>query len=458
MNPPNILLIVLDSARADHFSCYGYDLRTTPNIDGIAAEGVRFDAAYAESSWTLPAAFSLLTGLAPREHQAESVRALPADLPTLPALLRRKGYNTFGGTGNDFFGPRTGLDRGFQTLRSTPQIGFWTQAFYRYGWQRLGLSDFGGHLLARWFLHWVQHTHPPWFAVLWLNEPHHPYSAPWPFTTRLLRRPISFFRRVWLTKRMRRMLSLASNATQDDILDVVGLYDGCLAYADHLVGLTRRGLEQYAQWDETTVIILADHGEMLGERGLLGHGRTADMYRPLLRVPLIVRVPGAVKPGTVSTSLVQLADVAATLAGLAGVGDELADTAAERVDLREAAAGRGRTMAVSERQPLSERAVVSARRKSPEFNFTPHLCHMAAVVHDGWRLIHRADGRHELYYIERDPNETEELSAQQPQRLRELVHLVERWQTRVVAHPSTAALRREDDAIVEKRLQDLGYF
>ena len=82
MDRPNILLTVIDSARVDRLSCYGYGEPTTPNIDAIAADGVRFDAAYAESSWTLPVCFTLLTGLAPREHLGERHRSLPADMPS----------------------------------------------------------------------------------------------------------------------------------------------------------------------------------------------------------------------------------------------------------------------------------------------------------------------------------------------------------------------------------------
>ena len=456
MPRPNILLLVIDSARADHFSCYGYDLPTTPNIDRLAAEGVRFEAAHSESSWTLPACFSLLTGLAPREHQAETVRTLPAEIPSLPEVLQRHGYTTFGASGNDFFGPRTGLDRGLGTFRSTPQSGFWTQAFYRYGPQRVGWADWGGRWMTSRFARWVGQASQPWFGLIWHNEPHHPYSARQPFTTRFLRRRMSILRRVSLVCRMRRMLSVAPEATPEDLLDMVGLYDGCLGYADHLVGLARESLERQGQWENTVVVVTADHGEMLGERGLLGHGRAADMYRPLLRVPLVVRFPAM--DARVSSAVVQMADIAHTLAALAGAEGDLAPTAAERVDLREAADGRGRSMAISEREPMGERSVLSAKKKSPAFDFAPHLCPMTSVLRDGWRLIHRADGRHELYHVATDPGESNELSAREPERLGELLRVVEDWQSRVVPHPATAPLTKHDEAIVEKRLQDLGYF
>ena len=266
------------------------------------------------------------------------------------------------------------------------------------------------------------------------------------------------FRRVSLVCRMRRMLSLAPEATPDDLLDMVGLYDGCLAYSDWLVGLTREGLERRGQWEDTAVVVTADHGDMLGERGLLGHGRTADMYLPLLRIPLIVRLPGLEGNGRASAAVVQMADITRTLASLGGVPGQLSPSAAQTVDLREAAAGRGRSMAISERQPMGERSVLSARKKSPHFDFEPHQCHMTAVLQDGWRLIHRSDGRHELYRVAVDAAEKHNLAATEPGRLAELVQAVEDWQSRALPHPATRSLKTHEEAIVEKRLQDLGYF
>jgi len=458
MARPNLLLIVIDSVRADHCSCYGHDRPTTPNLDRLAADGLRFDAAHSESSWTLPVCFTLLTGLAPREHQAEAVRTLPREMPSLAEVLQRQGYATFGASANSFFGPRCGLERGFDVFAQTAQAAFWTAALYRYGPQRIGWGDWGGRGLTRQFLRWLDGARRPWFALIWHNEPHHPYSARQPFTTRFLRRRMLLFRRVSLVCRMRRMLSLAPEATPDDLLDMVGLYDGCLAYSDWLVGLTREGLERRGQWEDTAVVVTADHGDMLGERGLLGHGRTADMYLPLLRIPLIVRLPGLEGNGRASEAMVQMADITRTLASLGGVPGQLSPSAAQTVDLREAAAGRGRSMAISERQPMGERSVLSARKKSPHFDFEPHQCHMTAVLQDGWRLIHRSDGRHELYRVAVDAAEKHNLAATEPGRLAELVQAVEDWQSRALPHPATRSLKTHEEAIVEKRLQDLGYF
>lgn len=211
-------------------------------------------------------------------------------------------------------------------------------------------------------------------------------------------------------------------------------------------------------WDQTIVAITADHGEMLGERGLMGHGRGADMYRPLLRVPLVVRAPGRGDGQGASGALVQLADIAYSTALAAGAHQVLAPTMVETVDLFGASVGAGRSFAVSEREPFGERSLQSARRKNPRFDFDPQLGHMTAVVERGWKLIHRADGRHELYNLHDDPDEQANRTGDEPGRVSQLTQRVADWQQSILPHPAAEGLSVDDSAIVEKRLQDLGYY
>ena len=458
MNHPNILLIVIDSARADHFSCYGYEELTTPNMDAIAAEGARFDAAYGESTWTLPQSFTLLTGLAPREHRAEAHRKLPAGIPTLPDVLKRSGYQTFAASANSFFGRRTGLHRGFDHFFMPPHVFRLTKPFFKYMAQRLGWSDAGGQALTSRFISALGELKPPWFSLIWYNDAHHPYAVKNPFPTKFTHRPLPFLRRIALYRRLRRVLNLAMTASEEDFTDINALYNGALAYVDMLIGQIRQELEQRGLWEETLVIITADHGEMLGERRLLGHGQHAEIYRPLLRLPLIIHAPELLAPQTSTDSLVQLAHVTRTLASLTGMAEALAPTAAESADLFTAAQGSGRTHAVAERDQFSARSLAHARRRNPLFNFGPHLCHMSAVVQDDWRLIQRTDGRHELYNLRDDPGEENNVIEAHPQRAAELTQLVTDWQQRLHPHPATEGLVPTIDRRVEKRLEDLGYF
>jgi arylsulfatase A-like enzyme len=113
---------------------------------------------------------------------------------------------------------------------------------------------------------------------------------------------------------------------------------------------------------------------------------------------------------------------------------------------------------VSEREPFGERSAKAFQRRNPSFDVTPHICEAAAVVRDGWKLLHRSPGATELYRLADDPQETHDLSAAEPARAAELRQVLACWQGQALVHPTVDGLAADDNAIVEKRLQDLGYF
>lgn len=458
MDKPNILLIVLDSVRADRLSCYGYPRPTTPNIDSIAAEGTLFENCWSESSWTLPVAFSLLTGLMPREHLCDNYRELPRGLPTLAEAVRGAGYETLLCSANAFLGPFTGLDQGFEHVHLARAVRPPYKPFIKYLLVRMGWADWGGEELTRVFGDFAARARQPWFGVVWLNDCHHPYLGRGPFRHRFLSAPMPLRRRFELMTRMRNMQELAATLSEQDRRDLNELYDGAIAYTDHMVGKLRARLEGNNQWDDTVVFVVADHGEMLGEHGLTSHGRPAGMYRPLLHVPLILRAPGMVPAGHRSDALVQLTDVTETITRLTGSVYALPVTSSSRVDLREAAGGAGRSWAVSERAAWTERSLRRARRRNPSFDFTPFAGHMAAWVEDGWHLIAAETAPDELYNIVEDPAEQNNLIADYPEQARILREALRQWQERVGPHPAAQDRVARDDPQVHKHLEGLGYF
>lgn len=453
---PNILLVVLDSARADRMSSYGYNRPTTPHLDGIAGEGVRFAAAISESTWTLPVAFTLATGLTPREHRGEAHRRLPPDLPAVADLLRQSGYDTFAGSANAFWGPRCGLDRGFRTFTFPAKHLRLTRYFVRYLAQPAGWTDEGGAALIASFLKWLRRASEPWFALLWLDEVHYPYVAPQPYTTRFCERPLGFARRLRLANRMRSPLNVAATADEEELQDLRGLYDGGLAYADMLMGRLRTALQDRGLWADARALIFGDHGDMLGEKGLVGHGAGASIYQPLIHIPLIMHAP-EVGGGLVSSALVQVADVTETVASWGGVAAQLAESGAGRVNLLNAATGDGRVAALCEREALTERRQNREKQRTPAFDFTPHQCHEAAVLAYGWKLIERSDGRNELYHLLSDPHEEQDRLTAEPQQAAEMLRMAADLRDGISPHAATKDLSVDESAIVEKRLQDLGY-
>ncbi|HUG53543.1 MAG TPA: sulfatase, partial [Vicinamibacteria bacterium] len=263
LGAPNVLLVVLDAARADHFGCYGYGRATTPHIDRLAREGVVFERAFTPAVYTLGAMSSLWTSQYPDRHHAEvsfSAR-LPADRLTLAELLAAQGIHTAGFVANTVAGGLNGFDRGFAEFHEV--------------WQEQATSSAAG--LAR--------TVPPWlaaqrdrrfFAYVHFREPHQPFAPPAPYDTR-------FGPDAPLSSRVRH----DPVAQQDWIKDVnqgrralapgeldhlVRLYDGNLAFADEVVGTIRAALEAAGLLERTVVIVTADHGEALGERGERSHG------------------------------------------------------------------------------------------------------------------------------------------------------------------------------------------
>ena len=454
MSQTNVLLIVLDSVRADHLSCYGHPRSTTPNLDALAGAGVRFTTALSESTWTLPAAMTLFTGLAPREHRVESHRRMPEAAPSLPALLGQAGYETFCITGNPF--PRkNGMDRGFQSTYLPAQqsrLAHWVNENFS---QPMGWADLGGRALANNFRSRLGRVKQPWFGLVWINDAHFPYLCPRIEGRTTAAQTLPLKRRLEIARHLRHPKHWLNSMTDEDRADLLRIYESGVTYTDYIVGRMLNDLDAQGMAGETMVVVTADHGEMLGERGLMAHGAASGVYQPLIHVPLIMRMPGLA--AGVSPALVQLGDITETVARTAGVASQLAPTAMERVDLREAVYGIGRSVAFSEREPLSGKRLRREQAHSPNFDFTPHLCEMTAVVADGWKLIACSNGHEELYHLAEDPNEEHDLIGAQPQRARLLRDLKDDLHRRSGVTPTAEGLPEDDAEIVDRRLRDLGY-
>jgi len=457
LDAPNILLIVLDSARADRFSCYGYRKPTTPNIDRIAAEGTLFTECWSESNWTLPVSYTLMTGLAPREHRSESYRDLPDGLPTLPRALEAGEWRTVLTSANAFLGMATGMHEAFDVFE-TPHFGHpLLKPLLKYLFLRLALVDKGGADLNRRMLRQIAHEEAPWFGVMWTDDVHHPWVGKGEFASKFADRPISVARRWGVLERARKLQEFVATGSERDLQDLNALYDGCVGYADHLVGELRAGMEAQGRWDDTLLIIAADHGDMLGEHALTGHGQPAGMYRQLIRVPLIVHGPGF-PSGERSDAIVQLADVTQTVGEITGALGGLAPTAAPRVDLRDAATGAGREYAICERAAWPADRLRKAQKQNPSFDYSPMVGEIRSCIRSGWHLIDAATGARQLFDTASDPDEMRDLLAQEPELARELLAILDAWRAEAQPHPSTEGLIEREDPEVEARLRGMGYF
>jgi len=294
---PNIILIVWDTARADHFSSYGYSRNTTPNIDQFAERGVLFENAISASSWTLPAMASVFTSLLPHQHGAERNWGLGNGPHTLAEILRSGGYETAGFNGNPYFGVNPwGLGRGFETyIESTSSLGYSFDAArigggliepFREEWLNgTRVNQYTAQQLNEHVYRWFDHrSDRPYFLFLNYNDAHEPYQVPPPYK-----------QLYGDASREARHLLGHSDAGRfylplGEREGVIAAYDHSLNYIDSRVGELLRFLESSPDWSNTYVIITADHGEGFGEHDTYTHGW--NLNRETLHVPLIVVGPG----------------------------------------------------------------------------------------------------------------------------------------------------------------------
>ncbi len=276
----NVVVILLDAATRKYFGVYGGDPDATPAVDALAAESLIFDSAFANGSYTLASMGSLFTSRLPNEHGllAEGDRVAPG-LPTLAGSLADAGYATAVFAGSPYVSREYELARGFRDAFAL---------FARDGSGRRGVAraDEFQEPVARWI---ADKRDQPFFAFVHYVQPHEPYDAGSPDLYRLdssYDGPITGSQ-----EEMRRIFRGEVALHDDDVRYIRQLYAGNLRYADRAVGRLVDELRRQGLLERTVVVVTADHGELLGERGTFGHGHSVE--RELIETPLIVRLPGA---------------------------------------------------------------------------------------------------------------------------------------------------------------------
>jgi arylsulfatase A-like enzyme len=398
---PNILLIVLDTQRADHLSSYGYHRPTTPHLDALADGGVLFERAFSASSWTLPAHASLFTGLMVHEHGAGlgGRRVLDSDYPTLAERLGREGYATGGFVANIFWtGRHTGLARGF--LHYEDFYGTLGDALQRMtlvrDFQKLqewtGGVDIRGRKHASHinddFLGWVDRLDGrPFFAFLNYMDVHAPYLPPAPFE--------GMFGPVRPEFRPRK-LEIGNEPLKTPsaqmLVHRIDRYDESLRYLDEHIGRLLAQLEQRGLLENTAIIVTSDHGEHFGEHGLHEHGKS--LYTQETQVPLIIRRPGGTAGGRVKEP-VSTINLAATVGALTGLPP---------------ATFPGRSL-LPQRGGSTDGVPVFSEMGETGLRGAPAgQGWLRSLVDRQWHFILRQNGEMELYDLVQDPEETNNLA------------------------------------------------
>ncbi len=319
---PNVLLIVVDTLRADHLSTYGYARPTSPHLTQLAAQGTLFENAIAPSSWTLPVHASLLTGLYPHEHHVDNSGAVMGwDNPVLAAEFRARGYRTAAFSANTLlFCRRRGFGRGFihfeddfQSLGSSFAQTFYgdliKHLLFRLQWKRDLFGRRRAEQINQHALRWIDGGHRPFFVFLNYMDVHDPYRPPEPYLHRYtkMRDPGSRASEHW---------EWFEHLTVQQRQGAADAYDGAINYVDDHLQELMQDLKERGLDGNTLVVITADHGESFGEHGLMAHG--SSLYRELIHVPLILWEPGKIPAGKRINTPVSLTSIPATLLEEAG--------------------------------------------------------------------------------------------------------------------------------------------
>jgi arylsulfatase A-like enzyme len=432
---PNIILITVDALRADHLGIYGYDARISPNIDALARGGLVFDQAIAQSSWTLPSVASFLTSIYPTElgvrcstDASECFALIDERRTSLAEALHEEGYHTGAFLTNSWLVTRNGFTQGFDdvaTVRRTapsdlkalherPLIALLQRhfdgvgaAFDRcYEWffdLRLEEKGAGSTDLALRFMR--RNRGGRFFLWVYYMEPHSPYNPSQPLD------PLSSEIPAKRQKELRNITywelrQSGGSITPLEHKALLSLYDGAIRDADRMIGEILNELDILGLKDRTVVVLVADHGEEFKEHGGYTHGHS--FYHELIRVPLIVSGPVVAVPGTVVEMPVRLIDLLPTLAQIA------------QAPVPEEARGRSfvpllQGQALEEMPAFCETLYVDANRS-------------VAVFFGGHKLVYDLAGSAtELYDLQRDPGERDNLIDRLPQKQGELVLLLETW-------------------------------
>jgi len=433
-SPPNVLLIVLDTQRADHMSLFGYDRPTTPGLDDLAGTSLVFDGAYANSSWTLPAHASLFTGRLPFEHRAGELRRPYLDdrHRTLAEALRHRGYATGGFVANVYWCSRpTGLDRGF--IRYEDLYGNLGDALARTVLGRrlayevlpkVGRVEMPGRKRAdrinRDVLAWIDDLGDrPFFAFLNYFDVHGPYLPPEPFAGR--------FAGAGATGRLERQRAAGrielgaltgdiELPSPEELQENVDAYDESILYLDAHLDRLFDALDRRGLLDRTLVIVTSDHGESFGEHGLLHHGHS--LYLDQLHVPLLVRLPGQVPAGRRVAEAVGIERVPATVMDLVGAsasefpGGSLAGVWG----------GAGESSEDPTASPSPVLAEVARRSQTPA-SWPSSRGWVRAALTERWHYILEESGESELFDLQTDRAEEQNLiGTEEGDRLAKRLH------------------------------------
>ena len=430
--PPNVVLVTLDTVRADHLSAYGYPVATSPRLEAFARQATLYRRAWATSPWTIPTHASLFTGKFPFEHGAITFKVddpaarnawpLPPEHVTLAEALRAAGYQTAAFVANGgYLAPHWGFNQGFDS--------YLTRQVYA-----ARLNEPVRRFLRR-------QARAPFFLFVNYIDAHRPYNSV--ERPGLLPRPVTPPDDGRLLVRLAEEVLPARKPVPAELRQkVVDQYDTALANLDEELGRLFDRLAELRHYDDTLIVVTSDHGEYFGEHHLVEHSK--DVYEAALRVPLVVKLPGQ-RQGRVDDTPLSLVDVPRLV--LEALPGAVARDQLERFPYRP-----GSHPVLAENEFTRAKDLVG-RPWSWRFQ------RVRTAFYEGpFKLLRSSDGRHELYELERDPRESADLAATDRERLGRLMASLERFEASRARYRHTGLPgMAEPDAEEREQLRSLGY-
>jgi arylsulfatase A-like enzyme len=416
---PNLLLVSIDSLRADHLSAAGYPRDVTPRLDALLREGTWFTDAVAGAPWTTPSMLSVLTGLEPQAHRVQAPGlTLSPEAETLAEHLQAAGYRTLAVVPAVTLGPHFGFSQGFERYEA-----------FNYGHNKLTARRL--NTTARRLLE--AQDGRPWFLWVHYWDPHYNYEPPEPEASRY---PSSFRPPPGTHYNVAEIKRQPAPLTEEEVEFLVSQYDGEIRYNDRFLGELLDLLEERGETERTLVVLLADHGEAFQEHGWLGHTNRVD--ETLIHVPLAFRWPGVVRPGAVVKEQVGLVDLLPTVLDLLALPY-----------VEESLMGRSLAATLREGAPPPESSLASM-----------------TVRRGAWYALRRPPLKYvldfesceaRLYDLAADPGEIRDLAAERPEDLARMAREAAR-RLELSESLGLPELRPQaEDEVVLEQLRSLGY-
>lgn len=483
MRKPHILLITIDSLRADHLSTYGYARETSPNIDIFSSEATAYENAFSAANWTGASLASVLTGLYPTVHGYTNRRYyLDADVPSVASILKNNGYFTTCFSNNMYLSSKTGLSRGFDQFfyQGKPEMSAADSSNGRQGesvsrkikeampMRARSLAkdvldnfhrdvvltrDDGACATESAFFEWLNHydSENPFFAYIHYQEPHSIYFPPRPYRKR-------FFSGSWLEEskylKFDHIGFFAGHVqfTPEQVKHYVELYDGEIAYLDWRLGRLFQFLRDKKIMDQTLVIITSDHGENMGEHNYFWHAFC--LYDPLIRIPFIVRYPEWFEKDVRKNQLVQTVDIVPTILDGLGIEWNYKNDRQGMSFLN----GTSREAALTETfnpEMMIDRWL-NRRKDLRKQELEQYIRDLRTIQTQDEKLVWTSDGWHEFYDLHKDRGESENLYDSADPRVRKMEQDLHEWVGSFRPHVADDTQPGFDKSTWMK-MKDLGY-